>query len=271
MTALAVASMVRRGELALDTPIRELVPDGITTPERDGRGISIVDLATHHSGLPRLPANLGLVSRLSSDPYKDYDRTKLFAFLNSHRLGYEPGTRFEYSNLGYGLLGTLIADRAHVSYAELLQRRVFGPLDMTSSSAGYDRDGDLIPGHNAGGWPRPAWHMGTLEGCGIVRSSVNDMLRFVAAHLPAAAGEVALDALLTQAPRASAMGGHRIGLAWLTGPRGNVWHNGGTGGYRSFAGFSPDRRGAVVILSNASIESVDSIGLHLLDPGIPLP
>jgi CubicO group peptidase (beta-lactamase class C family) len=270
MTALALASMVRRGELALEAPIRELVPNGTTTPERDGRGITLVDLAMHRSGLPRLPANLALTARLSSDPYKEYDRTKLFAFLERHHLRHVPGDRFEYSNLGYGLLGTLIAGRAKVSYAELLHSHVFGPLEMTSSHAGYDRDGDLIPGHNAGGWPRPAWHMGALEGAGIVRSTVNDMLRFVAAHLAVAAGDVAADASLTQAPRAPAMGGHRIGLAWLTGPRGNVWHNGGTGGFRSFAGFSPTRRNAVVVLSNASIASVDAIGLHLLDQGIPL-
>lgn len=75
---------------------------------------------------------------------------------------------------------------------------------------------------------------------------------------------------MTQEPRSDALGGQRIGLAWLTGPRGNVWHNGGTGGYRSFMGFSPLRRKAVVVLANAALDAVDAIGAHLLDPEIEL-
>jgi len=75
---------------------------------------------------------------------------------------------------------------------------------------------------------------------------------------------------MVQEPRGDAFRGHRVGIAWLTGPRGNVWHNGGTGGYRSFMGFSPLRREAVVVLANAALAAVDAIGAHLLDPGISL-
>jgi CubicO group peptidase (beta-lactamase class C family) len=225
----------------------------------------------HRSGLPRLPPNIGWSAVISNDPYKNYDRAKLFSCLGAYRLRRVPGEDFTYSNFGYGLLGTLLADRANTPYAELVCESVFAPLAMHASRADYRDDFRLIQGHNAGGWPMPPWHTGALQGAGAVRSTVNDMLRFLAVHLPDAAEPLTSEARMAQEPRCDAFGGHRVGLAWFTGPRGNIWHNGGTGGYRSFMAFSPLRRNAVVVLANAAVDAVDSIGAHLLDPDIPLP
>jgi len=269
ITALTLASMARTHEVRLDTPIGELFPEGVRAPQKDGRQITLLDLATHRSGLPRLPPNLGWSALLSDDPYESYNRGKLFSGLDRLRLRHLPGESFEYSNLGYGLLGTLLADRADTTYAELVGERVFAPLAMLSSRADYRDDFRLIQGHTAAGKPVPPWHAGTLHGAGAVRSTVNDMLRFVSVHLAGAPEPLASDARMVQEPRSNAEG-QRIGLAWLTSPRGYVWHNGGTGGYRSFMGFSPSRRQGVVVLANAAIGAVDAIGTHLLDPRIPL-
>jgi CubicO group peptidase (beta-lactamase class C family) len=270
ITALTLASMVRTSDLSLDTPIGELFPEGVKAPERDGRQITLLDLATHRSGLPRLPPNIGWSALISNNPYKNYNRAKLFSCLDAYRLRRAPGDDFEYSNFGYGLLGTLLADHADMSYAELVQERVFAGLAMLSSRADYKDDFRLIQGHTAGGLPTPPWQTGALQGAGAVRSTINDMLRFLAIHLTAIDEPLAPEARMTQEPRSDAFGGHRIGLAWLTGSRGNVWHNGGTGGYRSFMGFSPSRREAVVVLANAALDAVDAIGAHLLDPDIAL-
>jgi CubicO group peptidase (beta-lactamase class C family) len=161
-----------------------------------------------------------------------------------------------------------LADRCDVSYAELARSHVFAPLGMTGTRADYTADFRLNRGHSIGGHPCNPWHLGSLEGAGIVRSSVSDMLRFVTAQLlsakepnPATLAGVLVS---THTPRADADGGE-IGLAWLTTPRGNVWHNGGTGGYRSFMGFAPERDTAVVVLANLASDKVDTLGWHLLD------
>jgi CubicO group peptidase (beta-lactamase class C family) len=269
ITALALASMVRTREVTLDMPIGELFPQDVKAPQKDGRQITLLDLATHRSGLPRLPPNIGWSALISDDPYKSYNRAKLFSYLDGLRLRHLPGESFEYSNLGYGLLGTLLADRADVSYAQLVDERVFAPLAMLSSRADYRDDFRLIQGHSAAGKPAPPWHAGILHGAGAVRSTIDDMLRFVSVHLAAAPEPLASDARVAQEPRSNAEG-QRIGLAWLTSPRGYVWHNGGTGGYRSFMGFSPLRGQGVVVLANAALGAVDTIGAHLLDPRVPL-
>lgn len=264
ITATILAAMVRRRDVTLDLPIGELFPPGVRVPQSGGRPITLADLATHRSGLPRLPSNIGWPALTSNDPYAHYNRARLFSYLDGCRLQRVPGEGFSYSNLGYGLLGTLLADRADMSYAELVRERVLAPLSMGSSRADYSEDYRLIQGHTASGVPAPPWHTGALQGAGAIRSTLNDMLRFAAVQLSNVGEPLAAEAQLTQEPRSDAFGGHRIGLAWLTDPHGNVWHNGGTGGSRSFMGFSRVRRTAVVVLANAAIEAVDTLGRDLL-------
>jgi CubicO group peptidase (beta-lactamase class C family) len=270
ITAMILASLVRGGDVALEMPISELLADGVRAPSKDGRQITLLDLATHRSGLPRLPPNLGWSALVSDDPYKNYTREKLLQCVDKNPLRTTPGKKFEYSNLGYGLLGTLLADRRDTSYAQLAREHVFAPLGMTRTRADYADDFRLIRGHSIRGSPCNPWHLGSLEGAGVVRSSVRDMLRFVEMNLlasttPANASPLAKILAVTHTPRLDAAGDNRIGLAWLTTPRGNVWHNGGTGGYRSFMGFSPERGEAVVVLANLATGAVDTLGWHLLD------
>jgi D-alanyl-D-alanine-carboxypeptidase/D-alanyl-D-alanine-endopeptidase len=270
ITATVLASLVRTGDVQLETPLGELFPDGVRAPQKAGGPITLFDLATHRSGLPRLPLNIAWSDLISDDPYRTYNRGKLLSFLDGYRLPFAPGDEFVYSNLGYGLLGTLLADRADQSYAGLVRERVFTPLAMHATRADYGEDFRLLQGHTADGAPTPPWHFGTLQGAGAARSTVNDLLRFLAIHLPAAAAPLCAEARLTQTPCADAVEGQRIGLAWFTDSRGNVWHNGGTGGSHSFMGFSPVRRQAVVVLANAAVDAIDILGAHLLDAGLPL-
>src|SRR3972149_8582837 len=166
-TALLLADMVQRGEVALDDPISKYLPSGVKAPERNGRAIALVDLATHTSGLPRVPANLRPAT--FQDPYADYTAEHLDAFLSSYELPREPGTKFEYSNLGGGLLGYLLARRAGMDYAALVRARITGPLGMTSTTAARPGDEDgprLAAGHNAPLQPGPPGHLHVLPGWG---------------------------------------------------------------------------------------------------------
>jgi CubicO group peptidase (beta-lactamase class C family) len=273
-TALLLADAVVRGEASLDDPVAKLLPQNAKVPARNGRKITLLDLATHTSGLPRLPSNL--LPADPANPYADYGEASLYEFLASHELARDVGATYEYSNLGAGLLGHALARRAGTSYAALVESRITGPLGMKSTvvSVGEPLRERLAPGHDPGRARVGNWDFDALAGAGAHRSTANDMLTFVAANIglvdsPLAAAMRAM--LKTRRPAAS---GLEIALGWHVftgGGREIVWHNGGTGGYRSFIGFDPKRRAGVVVLTNMSTETGgDDIGRHLLDPSVPL-
>jgi serine-type D-Ala-D-Ala carboxypeptidase/endopeptidase len=272
-TGALLAEMVGRGEVRLDQPVAELLPKSVRMPARGESLITLVDLATHRSGLPRLPSNL--TRKDMANPYADYTVDSLYAFLNAHTLARAPGERYEYSNLGMGLLGHALALRAHKSYETLLVERVLKPLGMddtriTLTSAMKSR---LAAGHNPEGAIVPNWDFPSLAGAGALRSTANDMLRFLAANLDSNRSAINAALRLSHRPRHTGSGPTvHIGLAWhmlsASGPE-IVMHNGGTGGYRSFIGYDPEMGVAVVVLSNTAGD-VDDIGLHLLNPKFPL-
>jgi CubicO group peptidase (beta-lactamase class C family) len=268
-----LADMVARGEVRLDDPVAAYLPDTVRIPSRNGRRITLLDLATQSSSLPFLPANMA--PRDASNPYADYSVQQLYTFLSGYALPVEIGTTYEYSNLGMGLLGHALARKAETSYETLVTRRILAPLGMADTAIALTPAvrARLAPGHDADGKPAPNWDIPTLAGAGAYRSTAPDMLTYLAANLDTttALGRAMRNA---HAPRREA--GHpnmRIGLAWhiLSRPAGSiVWHNGGTAGYRTFAGFDPVRGIAVVVLSNVNV-SVDDVGFHLLDEIFPLP
>jgi CubicO group peptidase (beta-lactamase class C family) len=271
-TALALADMVRRGEVALDDPVRHLLPEGSTVPSRNGREITLRLLSAQRSGLPRMPGNLA--PRDTQNPYADFDGAHLLDFVRGYTLPRDPGERYEYSNLGVGLLGFALAQRGHESYEAMIARRVLTPLRMNSTMVTLTPEARarLAHGHD-GERPAANWDMDALAGAGALRSDPEDMTVFVAAAM--LARSTPLDsafALTGQVQFEAGSPAMDIGLGWHILKRPTmriIWHNGGTGGYRSFIGFDPARKIGVVVLSN-STHSVDDIGFHTLDPSIPL-
>jgi CubicO group peptidase (beta-lactamase class C family) len=274
-TSLTLADMVQRGEVALSDPIAKYLPPGVKVPERGGHTITLLDLSTQTSGLPRLPSNL--VPKDPANPYADYSAENLYQFLSTYQLTRDIGSQYEYSNLGVGLLGQVLARRSGYDYEALVTSRIARPLEMTSTRIALtpEMKARFAVGHNDQLKPVPNWDFQALAGCGALRSSANDLLAFLAANLG-----------YTKSPLASAMAamlkGRRptgspeleIALGWhiFTG-KGNeiVWHDGGTHGYRSFVGFDPKTRAGVVVLSNTfTAAGIDDIGLHLLDAQRPL-
>jgi serine-type D-Ala-D-Ala carboxypeptidase/endopeptidase len=148
-TALIAADMAQRDELRLDDPIAKYLPTNVKVPERQGRQITLIDLATHTSGLPRMPENFH--PKDPNNPYADYSLDALYSFLSSHELRRDIGIKYVYSNLGFGLLGLGLAQRAGVDYEQLVVKRICDPLGMSStritlSDALRER---FAAGHNA--------------------------------------------------------------------------------------------------------------------------
>ena len=272
-TALLLADAALRGEVRLDQPVAELLPRGTVVPSRDGRQITLEQLATHRSGLPRMPDNFSPAD--ASDPYADYDVKRLYGFLATHQLSRAPGDSAEYSNLGGGLLGHALTRRSGLpSWSALVEQRITGPLEMRETfqdvparlrprmAKGFDASLDSVPD----------WHLDALAGAGALHSSASDMLRYLAQQLDTVSGPLARAVELGRRPRATFAAGVRMALGWfIVRPMSQPawWHNGGTGGFRSFAAFDADRALGVVILSNTAV-SVDDIGMHILNPALPL-
>jgi D-alanyl-D-alanine-carboxypeptidase/D-alanyl-D-alanine-endopeptidase len=278
-TGILLADMVRRGEVKLDDPVRKYLPATVKLPKDGDREITLVDLATQRSGLPRLPDNMKPAD--PDDPYVDYTVERLYAFLAVAKLEHPTGSTYGYSNLGMGLLGHALSLAAKTDYNTLVRQRVATPLGMAVTSIQVDpaatrrvaqgyanESGKLAP---AAPWTwRPT---SFLAGAGGLRSSAREMIRYVAANAGLTESKLSpamADSHVERADAGSAQMG--IGLAWhLRKGEGRVivWHNGGTGGFHSFCGFDPKTKTGVVVLSSSSGD-VDDIGIHLLDPTTPL-
>jgi D-alanyl-D-alanine-carboxypeptidase/D-alanyl-D-alanine-endopeptidase len=274
-TALLLADAVQRGEVALTDPVAQYLPPSTKVPERGGKKITLQDLVTHTSALPRLPSNF--TPKDPSNPYADFTVAQLYDFLATYELPRDIGAEYEYSNLGAGLLGHALSRRAGTDYETLVRTRVLTPLGMKSTAITLS-DGlkkRLAAGHDAQLERVPNWDLPTLAGAGALRSSANDLLNFLAANLRVTSSPLAPAITSMLAVRRPLPGSGQIALGWHIAPapegREIVWHNGGTGGYRSYIGFDPKNRTGVVVLANTSTdEGVDDIGHHLLDPTAPL-
>jgi CubicO group peptidase (beta-lactamase class C family) len=280
-TSLLLSDMVQRGEVALTDPVSKYLPPGAKVPERNGRQITLVDLATHTSGLPRDALNL---QPTVVDWEAGYSEEKLYGFLASYQLKHDIGARFEYSNLGGGLLGIALARRAGMDYETLVRTRITEPLGMTSTSVTLSPDlsARAAIGHAARLSPAPYSNFRIFAGAGGLLSSVNDLLTFLAANLgytktPLAAAMTAqLEVHRPMTPPVARLvaGSWQVHLGWLSSSDKGVnviWHNGRTLGFHSFIGFDPKARVGVVVLSNCGNDpGVDDIGMHLLNPAYPL-
>jgi CubicO group peptidase (beta-lactamase class C family) len=254
-TGLALMRMVAEGKVRLDEPVRELLPPG-TVPKPAGREITLLDLATHQSGLLFMPTNLNEDGK--PNPGADYHTAELYEYLAQRGLAKNPNTSFQYSNLGFGLLGAALAERAGLSYADLLQREVTGPLGLhdTVLAPSAAQEARTIQAYDAQQRPMPPWELDALAGAGAIRSTAGDMLTYLEANLhPEAvvAASPALSEALAQSHELKADGtpGRRVAIAWFYNSATGVYsHDGFISGYTSLAFFHPRDDDAAVVLVN---------------------
>jgi serine-type D-Ala-D-Ala carboxypeptidase/endopeptidase len=265
-TAILLADMAERGEVKLDDPIARYLPSTVRVPQRSGRAITLMDLSTQTSGLPRMPDNF--MPADARNPYADYTVAQLYDFLSRHELRRTPGEMFEYSNLGVGLLGHVLSLRAKKPYEALVKERILNPLDMDHTAIALTpwMTQHLAKGHDQTGSVVSNWDIGVLDGAGGLRSTLNDMLTFARANLQTT-GRLQQLMQRTHAERASAGNPNAfIGMNWIIRRLDGqevVWHNGGTGGYRTWLGLDKKKGRAAVVLTNSS-HGADDLGFELL-------
>ena len=282
-TGILLASLVDRGVVSLDDRLAELLPAGVALPAEQ-QSITLAHLATHTAGLPRTPPDMGgprmlLRLLLGLNPYEGYTTDQLLRALEVTDLQSEPGDRSEYSNFGFGLLGWILGREAAMGYATALREFVYGPLGLTGIELGPGGEagsplatgyrvrqaaGPVRLGLVAEPWDLPE----AFEGAGAVRSTLEGMVGFLAANMGQRSHAVDAAIRLAQQEHFQVSRRRALGLAWVRDRRRDIgqtviWHNGGTGGFRSFLGFTEDRRFGVVVLANA-LASVDPLGAGLL-------
>lgn len=271
-TGILLADMVAKGEVAYSDPVSKFLPEGVTMPSRNDQEITLLDLAVHHSGLPRMPSNFAPAD--PTNPFADYTPELMYEFLSGHELQRDIGESYEYSNVGVGLLGYVLAGVAGGTYEEVIRERILKPLGMSMS--GVTLEGEfgawMAQGHDQAGSVVPLWDIPTLAGAGAIRSNVGDMLTFLAANTGEPQSDLEKAMRESHTIRKDISPEMSVGLNWhvrKVGEESIVWHNGGTAGFRTFAGFDPVKGVGAVVLTNSG-HGADDIGFHLINSGAPL-
>ncbi len=253
-TAELLAILVARGTVRLSDPVARFLPGG-EEAHPGPNPVTLLDLATHRSGEPRIPPGLALTSL---NPYANYADADLERYLARRPLQLPPLQEFAYSNLGYSILGYALGRAAGLSYAELLQREILTPLGLaqTALSLGQPQP-NLLRGHMQSGLPTPHWTFAACAPCGALCSTIGDQMNDLAWLLDHP------DRLSLQ-PQSPVPGGH-VGLGWMLRAGSDIcWHNGATFGFSSYLSLDRARRTGVVILSQTCApQLVTTLGVKL--------
>lgn len=261
LTGMLLADLVAAGVVTLDQPVADAL--GVDDPGL--ARVSLEDLATHRSGLPRLPADrlvsAGRMPVFGGDPYRGQRPADVIAAASGRDLPADDRDH-AYSNLGVALLGQALAEAAGQPYADLLTERIARPLGLEGlwvADAAGSLPAHAVAGRTAGGTAMAPWISEGYAPAGMVWSSAEDLARLLQAVM---AGDApGMDALRPIAPAGE---DRQVGLGWMIEDDGTIWHNGRPGGFSAWAGLRPDEQRAVVVLARTDA-SIDAVGPALLD------
>ncbi|PNQ72552.1 serine hydrolase [Hanstruepera neustonica] len=271
-TCIMLADEVLKGTMKLSDPITMYLPKGVKVPNRNGKEITLLDLATHTSALPRMPDNFN--PKDPRNPYVDYTPELIYEFLSSYELTRDIGSQYEYSNYAMGLLGHILELHTGKSYETLLIEKIAHPCNMMSTKLTLT---DSMKNHlakpHAQGVEVSNWDLTGLAGAGGIRSTTEDMVRFLQVNM--GVSKPAIFEAMTfsqQVAYENQDDQFKIGLGWHYAQNGDdtiIWHNGATGGYKSFTGFVDGTQKGVVVLGNADTD-IGRLGMKLLGDPRPL-
>jgi len=263
-TAIMIAHAVNEGKILLNDDIRKYLPGSYPDLQFNGKPITILSLANQTSGFPRLPENFFQhPAYKESDPYQAYSKEMIYQYLANFKLSQLPGTKAEYSNFGFAVLGTILENVYKVPLDKLLLEMITVPLKMKAT--GYTVAPLYIPLKTTGYTAEkvaPYWDMAAYRAAGGIKSSLNDMIIYLQENMKNTNKDFSLSH-----QQSVNINDHNCGLAWMITPVKNnkklIWHNGATAGFSSFAGFTQDQKKGIVVLNNSD-STVDELAVKIL-------
>ena len=273
-TAISVAKAVNEKKgLSYTDRLSQWLPAQVHAPDYYGQQITILNLLNHSAALPSVPGNLDS-TEIPFDlmnPYLHYTRKELYAFLNRYRLTEKPGSKYDYSNLGMGLAGDILCRYRADTYEHIIRKDILMPFGMNRTFIAVTESdkGNFAQPNTAAGKPVQNWDFDVMAPAGAIKSCSLDLTRFITHNMYLGKEP---DSLLKKAmldcQRTTIHAGKNleVGLGWHISPMDNdtlIWHNGGTGGYRSFIGFNKTYKTAIVVLANTD-EMVDDLAIKIL-------
>jgi D-alanyl-D-alanine-carboxypeptidase/D-alanyl-D-alanine-endopeptidase len=270
-TCSMLADMQQEGLLKLDDSAQKYIGSRVRLPSYEGREIRLADLAAHTSGLPKVPVNIfkGREKDIMKDenPYAVYNTEMMYQDLVAEKLFDPPGTVYQYSNYGMGLLGHILTLIDQKTYQQMLQDRICSKLGMKNTvvTLNDSQKRMLASGHSVTGRKVSAWDFLVLEGAGAIKSNAEDMTRFIAANLGYNPSSLTPALEQTQHIVFEGQGG-RIALGWHTAQGRHLiyTHNGETGGYTSYIGMVKEAKCGVFIACNTKLD-VEGLGKKIIE------
>jgi D-alanyl-D-alanine-carboxypeptidase/D-alanyl-D-alanine-endopeptidase len=271
-TALLLLDMVQRGQMKLEDPVAMYLPDSVKLPTHNGKQITLVNLAAQESGLPHDCDNFH--GKTSAENFATYTVDDMYDYLGRYKLTQDPGEAFRYSNIGMGLLGHVLAKKANTTFESLLVDRICQPLHMDSTriTLSPEQKSRFAQGHDEKGKPTANFELPAIAGAGAIRSTANDLLKYVAAHL--AITPSPLTPLMEKTHEFRHLSPDinfgNTGMPWYDQSAMNapgsqiIGHGGGTGGYVSFIGFDLKQHRGIVVLSNQTTIHSSQVGGRIL-------
>ena len=275
-TGTVLAKLVNDGMVSLDDSVCLYLPREVTNQlSASLQSITLRQLVTHTSGLPRLPNSFLANIKDPTNPYLNYTAAEMYTALAEVTLLSEPGQSYEYSNFGMGLLGHLLSLKTSQPYESLVKEIICQPLSMADTTIHLTPEQHQLftPGHSPDGKLTSSWDFNVMAPAGAFRSTAKDLLMFLQSNLSKSHPQSAQMLARSQERHVKTSATLSIGLAWhiWTLRNGQVvhWHNGGTGGYISFICFDQAKQTGIVILSNygdalVNDNSVDEMAIRLL-------
>lgn len=264
-TCLLLAQLINDDKLKLNDPVQKFWPETFKLVDNDNQAITMMQLATHTSGMPRLPANL---NPFSNDPYANYDLSQLVFAVNQLNIN-KSGTNYAYSNFAFGLLGETLSLIENTTYNDLISIKILQPLYLKQTYMLLDQvPKSLLAQGYSGKKAVDPWQFKALAGAGSIRSSIEDLLAYGIAHLNHSKNNLSTAMQLATNSHYQ-QGKLNVGLGWHINPDGVIWHNGGTAGFRSIILIDPVQQKVVAAITNTS-NNIEDIATHLMNPSKPM-
>jgi D-alanyl-D-alanine-carboxypeptidase/D-alanyl-D-alanine-endopeptidase len=281
-TALLLQEMAHRGEVKLDDPVSKYLPATVQVPSRNGKQITLANLACQDSGLPFNATNHK--GKNWYERFASFTAPDMYEFLSSYTLTQDPGAKYQYSNIGMGLLGHALSLKAEKDYGSLVRERICRPLrmDNTLINVPPEMKSRMARGHDENLKPTPDLEMPAIAAAGALRSTINDLVKYVSANIGLTQSDLTplMEDMQVIRHRGLSYEWGDTAMPWVDGsvydPPGSelLGHAGGTGGFSAFIGFDKLQHRGIVILSNQERIHSSILGwrilqhasLHHLDP-----